>query len=170
MAETFVGAVLDGIVSKVILVTAELTNLAWGFKEELTKLRDALQMIEVFVRDVEARRTENNSVKLWLQRLKDVAYEADDVLDEFSYEILRSKVAIQSQVERRVLNFCSPSNPVAFRFEMANKIKDILKSWDDLNKLANEFGLQISTICDGSNVETISFADDFNIVGKRIDV
>ncbi|KAK5793499.1 hypothetical protein PVK06_034648 [Gossypium arboreum] len=40
MAETFIGAVLEGIVSKVISVTAELTKLAWGFKEELTKLRD----------------------------------------------------------------------------------------------------------------------------------
>ncbi|KAA3480092.1 disease resistance protein RGA2-like [Gossypium australe] len=162
MAETFIGAVLEGIVSKVISVTAELTKLAWGFKEELTKLRDGLQMIEVFVQD------ENNSVKLWLQRLKDVAYEADDVLDEFSYEILRSKVEIQSQIERRVLNFCSPSNSVAFRFEMAHKIKDILISLDDLNKLANEFGLQISPIFGGSNVETISFVDDFNMLERKL--
>lgn len=127
-------------------------------------------MVEVFVQDAEARRTENNSVKLWLQNFKDVAYEADDVLYEFSYEILRSKVEIQSQIERRVLNFCSPSNSVAFRFEMAYKIKDILKSLDDLNNLANEFSLQISPIFRGSNVETISFVNDFNIFGKKTNV
>jgi hypothetical protein len=30
----------------------------------------------------------DDSVKLWLERLQDVAYDAEDVLDEFAYEIL----------------------------------------------------------------------------------
>ncbi|KAK8525089.1 hypothetical protein V6N12_029934 [Hibiscus sabdariffa] len=176
MAETYVGAVLEAVLSKVIPVTAEQINLAWGLKDELTRLGQSLELIKAFLQDAEERRTKNNLVKLWLQRLKAVAYEAEDVLDECSYEILRRKVEIRNQIGRKVLDFFSPSNSIAFRFNMANKIKDILKSLDDLNKLANQFGLQQivaddeSPVLGRSNVEAVSFLDDSNIVGRKTDV
>ena len=44
--------------------------------------------------DAERRQVRDEVVRLWLQRLKDVAYDADDVLDEFADEILRRKVEI----------------------------------------------------------------------------
>ena len=65
------------------------------------------------------------SVKLWLQKLEDVAYEADDVLDEFAYENLRQKIEVGSQRKRQVLDICSTSSPILFRTKMAKKIKAV---------------------------------------------
>ncbi|TYH23519.1 hypothetical protein ES288_A03G019800v1 [Gossypium darwinii] len=142
MAEALLGAVLEELVSKLISIAAEQTSLAWGFQKELKRLRDSLEMIEDFLQDAMESQTKEKAVKRWLTRLKDVAYEANDVLDEFAYEILRRKVELRNQIWRKVLDFPSSNNSILFRLKMANKIKDILKSLDDLNNLADQFGLQ----------------------------
>ncbi|XP_052882059.1 putative disease resistance protein RGA3 isoform X1 [Gossypium arboreum] len=175
MAEALLGAVLEGVVSKLISITAERIGLALGFKKELKRLGDSLQMIKAFFQDAEERQTKDEAVKVWLQRLKDVAYEADDVLDEFAYEILRRKVEIRNQIRRKVRDFCSPSNPFVFRINMANKIKDILKTLDDLNKLAADFGLQKRATDPDPEYgrreeETSSVLTGLNIIGRKNDV
>ncbi|XVF29589.1 hypothetical protein REPUB_Repub15cG0135000 [Reevesia pubescens] len=175
LTEALLAPVVKEVVSRVISIAAEQINLAWGFKEELQRLGKSLQMIGAFLQDAEERQKKDNSVKLWLERLKDVAYEADDVLDEFDYEVLRRKVEIRNQMRRKVQNFFSPSNPILFRLKMANKIKDILKSLDDLNTLASQFGLQhravdhMTPVFQQSNVETFSFLDESKIVGREKD-
>ncbi|TYJ38235.1 hypothetical protein E1A91_A05G430000v1, partial [Gossypium mustelinum] len=148
MAEALLGAVVNEAVAKVMSIAADQISLAWGFKKQLKKL--------------EEKEIKNTSVKLWLERLEDVAYEAVDVLDEFAYEILRRKVEIRNQILRK----------------MANKIKDILTSLDDLNNLASQFGLQQRAIdpitpvpaYGGPKLETISYHGHSNIVGRKHDV
>ena len=81
------------------------------------------------------------SVSSWLQRLKDVAYDADDVMDELAYEILRRKVEIRNQMKRKVCFFFSFSNPIAFRIKMANKVKTISESLKKINEEANGLDL-----------------------------
>ena len=42
--------------------------------------------------DAERREILDDSVKLWMKELKDVAYDAEDVLADFQYELLRIQV------------------------------------------------------------------------------
>ncbi|XP_030940137.1 putative disease resistance RPP13-like protein 1 [Quercus lobata] len=93
MAETILSVFADEILGKLISVATEQISLAWGFKEDLTRLLDSLEMIQDVLADAERRQESDRSVRRWLQRLKDVAYDADDVLDEFAYEILCDNVA-----------------------------------------------------------------------------
>nr|KJB20835.1 hypothetical protein B456_003G167600 [Gossypium raimondii]KJB20836.1 hypothetical protein B456_003G167600 [Gossypium raimondii] len=115
-------------------------------------------------------------VKVWLQRLKDVAEEAADVLDEFDYEILRRKLKIRNQIRRKLVDFLSSNNCILFRLKMSNKIKDILETLEGLNNLASSFGLQqratehVSPVPRRSNVETFSVMDDSPIVGRKNEV
>ncbi|XVF37553.1 hypothetical protein REPUB_Repub20aG0018500 [Reevesia pubescens] len=173
MAEAVLSAVVKEVVSRVISIVTEQINVALDFKEELHRFGYLLEIIGAFLQDAEERQTKTNSVKLWLESLKDVAYDAGDVLDEFDYEILRRKVEIRNQMGRKVRNFFSLSNPIVFRLKMANKIKDILKSLDDLNKLANQYGLQQRAIDHTNpvpNADTSSFLDDSTVVGRKTDV
>ncbi|KAJ4826938.1 hypothetical protein Tsubulata_045777 [Turnera subulata] len=55
----------------------------------------------------EERQAREASVKIWLQNLREVAYEAEDVLDEFGYEVLRQKV--ETTPTEKVRNFFSAS-------------------------------------------------------------
>jgi hypothetical protein len=141
MAEALLTDVAKEILSRLIPLATEQISLAWGFKEELTRLRDSFTMIQAVLADAERRQVREEPVRLWLLRLKDVAYDADEVLDEFAYEILRRKVEIQNQMKRKVCFFFSFSNPIAFRIKMANKVKSIGDSLKKINDEAIGFGL-----------------------------
>ncbi|KAG4156620.1 hypothetical protein ERO13_D02G008100v2 [Gossypium hirsutum] len=171
MAEAFVSAVMGEVASKAASVAVEMISLGWGFKDEMQRLGNSLELIGAFLRDAEGNQKQMNSVKLWLKRLRDVAYEADEVLDEIAYEFLRKKVETGDQMLRKVRDL--PST-VTFQHNMANKVKDILTSLDDLNKIAKDYGLQQLAVDQRifipSNVETVSFLDDSNIVGRKNDV
>ncbi|KAL0381287.1 UNVERIFIED_CONTAM: putative disease resistance protein RGA1 [Sesamum angustifolium] len=49
-------------------------------------------MIQAFLNDASKRQVEEEAAKLWLKNLENIAYEADDLLDEFNYEIIRRKI------------------------------------------------------------------------------
>ncbi|TYI91669.1 hypothetical protein E1A91_D02G009500v1 [Gossypium mustelinum] len=171
MAEAFVSALVGEAVSKAASVAAEMISLGWGSKDEIQRLKKSLEMVGAFLQDAEGKQKPTNSVKLWLERLRDVAYEAGEVLDEITYEFLRRKVEVGDHIWEKVLD--RPST-VGFPRKMAKKVKDILNSLDDLNKIAKDYGLpQLSgdqRIFIPSNVETVSFLDDSNIVGRKNDV
>ncbi|XP_016704749.2 uncharacterized protein [Gossypium hirsutum] len=176
MAEVLLGAILNEAVSKANSIATNQISRIWNFKKELRRLGDSLEIMEAFLQDAEEMQTKNEAVKLWLQRLKDVADEAADVLDEFDYEILRRKLKIRSQIRRKVVDFLSSNNSILFRRKMAGKIKDILEKLNGLNKLASSFDLQqratkhVSPVPIRSNVETSSVMDDSTIVGRENDV
>ena len=49
----------------------------------------------------------SEAVRNWLRKLKDGAYDADDVLDEFATEDLRRKVERENGVKSQVSSFSS---------------------------------------------------------------
>ncbi|KAM3750113.1 hypothetical protein ACB098_04G012800 [Castanea mollissima] len=171
MAEAIVTDVAKEILSKLIPLVTEQIGLAWGFKEELTRLRQSVEMIQDVLADAERKQATDLSVKRWLQRLKDLAYDADDVLGELAYEILRRKVEIRNQMKRKVCFFFSFSNPIAFRIKMANKVKTISVSLKNINEEANGFGLTRAKLVNANPEiipyrETDSSVDLSEIVGR----
>ncbi|KAL4631988.1 hypothetical protein ACB092_04G019500 [Castanea dentata] len=172
MAEAIVTDVAKEILSKLIPLVTEQISLAWGFKEELTRLRQSVEIIQDVLADAERRQVTDLSVRRWLQRLQDVAYDADDVMDELAYEILRRKVEIRNQMKRKVCFFFSFSNPIAFRIKMANKVNTISESLKKINEEANGFGLTRAKLVNAnleiiSNRETDSSVDHSEIVGRE---
>ncbi|KAJ4827677.1 hypothetical protein Tsubulata_050826 [Turnera subulata] len=112
MAEIVLTFALEETLKKVGLLAAEGIGLAWGFKEKLHKLNQSLESIRAVLHDAEEKQVKESSVKLWLRKLRDIAYEADDVVDEFGYEVLRQKV--ETTPIEKVRNFFSASsNPIA---------------------------------------------------------
>lgn len=137
-----VKAIVQGPLDKVISLVNEEFSLIYGFKKDLEKLRGSLAMIQAFLRDAERRPVGEEAVKLWLEKLEGVAYDADDVLDEMSYKILQHKVKLQKKEESKVKIFSLLSNPFSFNRKLAGKLKDINTDLKRINQEANEFGLQ----------------------------
>ncbi|XP_027119954.1 putative disease resistance protein RGA3 isoform X2 [Coffea arabica] len=137
-----VKAIVQGPLDKVISLVNKEFSLIYGFKKDLEKLRGSLAMIQAFLRDAERRPVGEEAVKLWLEKLEGVAYDADDVLDEMNYKILQHKVKLQKKVESKVKIFSLLSNPFSFNRELAGKLKDINTNLKRINHEANEFGLQ----------------------------
>ncbi|KAJ4850096.1 hypothetical protein Tsubulata_011595, partial [Turnera subulata] len=125
MAEIVLTFVVEEMLKKLASLALEGIDLAWGLKGKLQKLNSTLIFIRSVLHDAEEKQGRQDSVKSWLQRLRDVAYEAEDVVDRFGYEVLRQKVE-GSSPSKKVSNFFSASyNPIAFQLHMGKKIKKI---------------------------------------------
>jgi hypothetical protein len=73
-------------------------------------------------------------LKNWLWLVGVVLSDAENVLDEVEFQNLRKKVIKDNggRIITKVDNFFSYSNPLAFRFRMARKIKEINKRLDKI--------------------------------------
>jgi Rx N-terminal domain len=73
-------------------------------EENLKGLMRTLERIKATLHDAEEREIRDSSVKLWLKELKQVTYDADDVLSEYRYE------AGRVQLEARMASEASGSH------------------------------------------------------------
>ncbi|KAB5530075.1 hypothetical protein DKX38_020156 [Salix brachista] len=138
-AELFLTFAMQETLTRVSSIAAEGIRLAWGLKGELRKLNESLTMIQAVLQDAARRPVTDEPVKLLLEKLQDVAYNADDVLDDFAYEILR-----KDQKKGKVSDCFSLHNPVAFHMSMGQKIKEINRSLDEIQRLASLCGLRLT--------------------------
>ncbi|GKG10055.1 CC-NBS-LRR resistance protein, partial [Tanacetum coccineum] len=88
MVEALVGAAAEVILEKAFSLAANEIAITWGFKDNLKILHNKLEMIRAKLRDAE-RKKGSEAVTVWLKQLKTVVSEADDLLDEVQYEVLR---------------------------------------------------------------------------------
>ncbi|KAG8492191.1 hypothetical protein CXB51_009619 [Gossypium anomalum] len=94
---------------------------------------------------------EDEGVKNWLDDLQDLAYDVDDILDEFAYEELRLRLqetqaqASTSKVQKLIPTCCTRANfsPSSFMFntKMISKIQEITDRLNSLNTRRSSLGL-----------------------------
>ncbi|PRQ20881.1 putative P-loop containing nucleoside triphosphate hydrolase [Rosa chinensis] len=60
-----------------------------GVKREIERMQEMLPVIQAVIEDAEEQQRKNKKVRTWLAKLKDVAVDADDLLDEVATLVLR---------------------------------------------------------------------------------
>ncbi|TYG96675.1 hypothetical protein ES288_A11G370400v1 [Gossypium darwinii] len=114
-------------------------------RQQLSQWKSILPDIQAVLDDAEEKQIKNRGVKNWLEDLQDLAYDVDDILDDFAYEELSLKLQkTQAQASTSKIQKLIPTcftgtsfNPKAtsflFKNTMIPKVKDIT---DRLNSLA----------------------------------
>ncbi|KAL4562736.1 hypothetical protein LXL04_026766 [Taraxacum kok-saghyz] len=170
MAEALVRIAAEGILERVLsLATSEIV-LAWGYEEKLADLHRTLELISAKLRDSEKQKG-TEAVMVWLKQLKHVVGEANDVLDEIHYEKLRREVKKRDLMARKVSTLPS-FKKLSFRLEMGHKIEDVSKKLFEINKQANDLGLQNEQPGVFPNSlfrETDPYLEEFKVVGRESD-
>ncbi|KAE8098402.1 hypothetical protein FH972_016470 [Carpinus fangiana] len=87
LASTITANILEKIGS---LAYSEF-NSVFGIKNELRKLRRTMSIIKDVLLDAEEKQAGDRALSGWLRQLKDVFYDAEDVLCEVEYEALRKE-------------------------------------------------------------------------------
>ncbi|GKV48804.1 hypothetical protein SLEP1_g55596 [Rubroshorea leprosula] len=129
----FVTPIIEKAVSEAISLAAVQISMAWGLEKELGELAQTLTTIQGLLQDAEGRQESNPAIRNWLQQLRDVAYDAVDVLDEYGYEVLKHKVQTQGRKRKQVRTFFGLFNRTAFRLSVADKIRKINKTLVKIN-------------------------------------
>ena len=138
MAEDPLSYLIEKALEKLASLVSRESVLTYDFKSDLEKLRHSLTTVEAVRLDADARQVENVDVSVWLGRLKEVAYDMTDLLDEFEYEALRTQ-----EVSRKVrLLFFSFIKSFVYRFKMGSRIKDIRRRLEEIAKEKNDFHIK----------------------------
>lgn len=90
--ESLASIVADKVLEKLASNTYQEISIAWGVHGELRKLQDVLTTIKAVLLDAEEKQVENHELRVWLAKLKDALYDAEDLLDEFECEQQRKQV------------------------------------------------------------------------------
>ncbi|RZC92206.1 hypothetical protein C5167_026837, partial [Papaver somniferum] len=176
MAEVLIIAASESLMNRLVSITSDGIYLVGSVKDEMLKLQGTLLGIQGVLSDAEKKQVEKDAVKIWLRELKDIIYEAEDILDGFAYETVRRRMLIQGSKRNRVKNFFSPSNTLAFRVKMARKVKDLNQMLDKVAKEKDMFCFDVSTrrnTTSNDNVirigGTSSLVGDSNLIGREND-
>ncbi|XP_077239377.1 putative disease resistance protein RGA3 isoform X2 [Tasmannia lanceolata] len=183
IAQIFVSPLLRALFGNLTESAIQEIKSIWGVEEEVEKLQSTVIVIQDVVEDAEEKQFHSKAVQNWLRKLKDVAYDADDILDDVATETLQSalmdKVETGKRNKVRKFFFCScfssKNRPVLYRRDIAHKISDIRGRLDLIAKEKHDLHLEIRR--DGGRRpqieevrrETSSLVNESDIIGRQVE-
>ncbi|XP_077237391.1 putative disease resistance protein RGA3 [Tasmannia lanceolata] len=175
IAKVFVSTVLDELIVNLKESALQEIKSVWGFEEELEKLESTVTLIQGVVEDAEEKQVSSEAVRKWLGKLKNIAYDADDLLDDVATEARRSALMCEIHTSKRqkivhsISSFFSSNNPLSYKRGIARKMREIRERFD---VMANELRYLNLHKTDGGRPlqrETSSFIDESDVIGRQVD-
>ncbi|URD73479.1 NB-ARC domain [Musa troglodytarum] len=143
--DVVVSPLVSELVGRLTDMAKEKVGLLLGVHGEIQKLQRTLRKIQSVLRDAERRRIEDEGVNDWLMELKDVMYDADDVLDECRTEA--EKWTRESDPKPSTLcgfDIRALFHEVNFRREVGVKIKDLNDRLEEISARRSKLQLHVS--------------------------
>ncbi|KAK4564940.1 hypothetical protein RGQ29_006832 [Quercus rubra] len=170
MADLLLSALVSTVVRNLNTSALKEFGVAWGLGAELDNLKSTMSAIRSVVKYAEETQWNNEVIMDWLGKLKDVACDADNVLDEFATEALMRKVEREKGATSQVSKFFSLPNRLIFRMKMAHKLKNVRDRLDAISRERSEFHLSegvINTeVVDVQRRKTCSLVNESGIYGR----
>ncbi|XP_042024058.1 putative disease resistance protein RGA3 [Salvia splendens] len=144
----------DAIVSEVVGRIATMledkiryeVNLVRGVKDELRYLSEKLNTIRQVLDDAEKRGVKDESVKRWLKKLEAMAYEMEDILDEWNYySLLKDKMEPKQKIGCSFIrSSCLCFKKVSVHRDIAKKIENVKAMLEQIYEERKEFDFVIA--------------------------
>ena len=166
--EIVLSVAVEGLLAKVRSLVIDHIGSGLGYKEQLIELLVSLSKIQVVLQDTEKWQITDELMRITLEQFRDVVYDADNVLDEFDFEILKQGVQSRNQIMESI--GISLFNPITSPLNIENKMKTIINRLLDTIKNGLRVGC-MDTIPEISQDRGVDFyLNDLEIVGRGSDV
>ncbi|XP_022680794.1 putative disease resistance protein RGA3 isoform X5 [Setaria italica] len=146
LATMVVGPLVSMVKEKASSYLLEQYQVMQGLEKQHKLLKRKLPAILDVITDAEEQAAaKREGAKAWLEEVRQVAYQANDVLDEFKYEALRRKAREEGHYKELgmdVIKLFPSHNRFVFRIKMGNKLRIILQELDVLIAEMNCFGFK----------------------------
>ncbi|PIA36561.1 hypothetical protein AQUCO_03300033v1, partial [Aquilegia coerulea] len=177
MAEALISFVLEQLGSIAIHELVKEVELVAGVENEVKRLTATLTMIKAVVKDADEKQVKDEAVKFWLKELKDVSYDAEDVLDEWITRTLISKMLqhevnyapIKEKARSHLFSIFCCFKPVVLRHEIGVKIRELNDRLDQIATNKVRYTLTESQNQRESRPLTSSIVDVSDVIGRLDD-
>ncbi|XP_048436220.1 putative disease resistance protein RGA3 [Pyrus x bretschneideri] len=188
MAEALISVLLEQLASITYQHVEKEVSLVLNAEEDVAKFARNLEVIRAVLEDAEQRQVKDAGVRNWLEKLEDVSYKMDNVLDEWNTEILKQQVEKQEEhggstslvtkKKMKAVCFSIPSSCFCFRQvrrvirgrEIALKIKRLNENLDEIAEERQRYNFQSmerTTIEQPEREKTSSFVDASVTFGRE---
>ncbi|KAH9689119.1 hypothetical protein KPL70_015369 [Citrus sinensis] len=181
MVDAILSPILERLTSMAVEEAKEQVRLVTGVGKEVKKLTSSLRVIEAVLHDAEKRQVKEETVRLWLDQLRDACYDMEDVLGEWNTARLKLQIDGVDDHEndalvpkKKVCSFfptasCFACKPLVLRRDIALKIKEINETLDDIAKQKDMFGFVVNVTNEKADqrVPSISSIDESEIFGRE---
>ncbi|XP_028556105.1 putative disease resistance protein RGA1 [Dendrobium catenatum] len=118
------------------VIDAEVNSIKKRLMEDLSRLSRMLHRIKAVLYDAEEREIYDKAIQLWLSELREVAYDAEDILDQYDSEAkpsLKWKQVDDDDIYGYQVSL-PPSNSIKIPIScnMAMRIIEIIKKFDEI--------------------------------------
>ncbi|XP_010908948.1 putative disease resistance protein RGA3 [Elaeis guineensis] len=174
MAEVVASSLLRLVFDKLGNKILKEFGMSRGVDKELKKLESTLSTIHDVLEDAEARQVKEKALRGWLRKLKDVAYDVDDVLDEVAAKAMKRRSENKSHITEKVRQLSSIPDSFVFPSKIAHKIKKIRERLEEIAGERTKFHLQ-ERVAENIRAETTvreetgSLIDESEVYGRQED-
>nr|AKU37069.1 FB_Mr5-like protein [Malus x robusta] len=144
--EAFLVAFLQVLVDKLAhREVFKYFGLVKGIDQKLKKWSATLSAIGAVLNDVEERQltAKNNTLKLWLEDLRDLAFDVEDVLDKYATKMLKRQIQhAHSSTTSKLWNSIPDG---VFNFNMNSEIQKISERLQEISEQKDQLNLKIDT-------------------------
>ncbi|XP_044465551.1 putative disease resistance protein RGA4 [Mangifera indica] len=166
MAEAILFNSATEILKKIGSLIGGEVSLLWDLKSNLRRLEGTMSTLKAVLMDAERKQTQDHQLRDWLGKLRDVFYDAEDVLEEFEFQASRRQ---QGSSISKVRQYFPCSNSV----KIGHKIKDIRKRLDEIADDRLKFHLVENHVDVRHAIpkerETNSFFQASDVIGREED-
>ncbi|CAL5005469.1 unnamed protein product [Urochloa decumbens] len=142
-AEAILGAFMQTIFQKLSEVALDQFRSYKGIHGKLETLSRTLSQLQAFLDDAEAKQLADASVRGWLAKLKEVAYDIDDLLDSYSAKSMHLKRQMKLPTKASINSPSSFLRRNLHQYRIKQNINSILERLDKIAKERDIIGLQI---------------------------
>ncbi|KAL0431172.1 UNVERIFIED_CONTAM: putative disease resistance protein RGA1 [Sesamum radiatum] len=171
MSTIIVSALVTTVFGTLSSVALKEIGVIWGLQDDLESLESVFCTIQLVLQDAEIKQRKSPPIQNWLLKLKDVAYDAENVLDQIATLGLRRRADSERGVQHKLSSFLSCKNPLLFRLKMVYEVRKIRKKLGAIAEERLKFHLREGVVENrfGETLEdrqTSSVVNELEIYGR----
>ncbi|KAM7530004.1 hypothetical protein LguiB_033414 [Lonicera macranthoides] len=132
-----------------------------------------MSIVRGILLDAEEQQVTKTPVREWMQMLKDILFDVDEMVDDFETEALQRQVEVHGNKLKEVCYFFTSSNPFKVRYSTGRKIKRLRERLDEVLVDMERFKFAVNIVDKQIKVrrrdETYSYVPSSNVIGREND-